>query len=676
MSFLTIILFFIYTYGLGFSIAKLAQESGNFLERNLMRIGIGLALMIVLGLLLNLVKVPLDWRIFLALSAIIPLFYLLRNVRNAKLDFKITKYDIAILVMLLIFFAGFYMYAKGAFSYPWLEDDDSWGHAIGVKYVSIEKNVFSEHPLRYMDPYPPGYDMLLGILHQTNNSVYWTLKFFNALVISLSIIFFFFFANEFSGSSRKALFSTFALASIPAFLSHFIWAIALSVPLYFVAFYSIERIRHDKKWVFISAITIGAALTISPTHSAYFALLFVIYYVVKAIAEKSILLHYAAAGFFGAVISFSLWWLPSIIRHGFKGMLNRIGLANVPEILSIHGTGDRIYTLQDFLIAQKTNMINNPIGIGFVISVLSLIALISLLYAYYGDLRKNKLKIVVIFLIISAITLAFLSQTYVKYVQKKGVTALEKGTVPLSELLANQKFFIASLFIMLFVFVSLIVISFASQDFRHGYIIIALAWLIFGFYAVNAGPFYYKISPFRAWLIFAIPLAILASEGLWFLMSSLTKLAMPKFLTVALVIIGILLTSAYQKYTVNTAIWPPGAFWTSNEEIQGYMWLKDNLPSGTRVFTFSNNALIIGLDKFICHWCNDIREFQRNGFNSTAQDTYNWLKSKRYEYLAIDGQAVKKFGIEETNIKVQSLLASGKFLQVHQTQGFILLKAA
>ena len=92
MSFLTIILFFIYTYGLGFSIAKLAGESENFLERNLMRIGIGLALMIVLGLLLNLIKVPLDWRILLALSIIIPLFYSLRNIRNAlQLSYDTSK---------------------------------------------------------------------------------------------------------------------------------------------------------------------------------------------------------------------------------------------------------------------------------------------------------------------------------------------------------------------------------------------------------------------------------------------------------------------------------------------------------------------------------------------------------------------------------------------------------
>ena len=57
----------------------------------------------------------------------------------------------------------------------------------GVEYFSIEKNAFNENAesIRYMNPYPPAYDILFGILHQTNDSVYWTLKFFNALIISL-----------------------------------------------------------------------------------------------------------------------------------------------------------------------------------------------------------------------------------------------------------------------------------------------------------------------------------------------------------------------------------------------------------------------------------------------------------------------------------------------------------
>ena len=97
------------------------------------------------------------------------------------------------------------MYHKGAFNYPYLEDDDSWSHAMGVEYVSIEKTVFEKTSVgfHYIDPYPPAYEMLFGIIHQTNDSIYWTLKFFNALIISLSIIFFYFFAKVLSKSPKN-----------------------------------------------------------------------------------------------------------------------------------------------------------------------------------------------------------------------------------------------------------------------------------------------------------------------------------------------------------------------------------------------------------------------------------------------------------------------------------------
>ena len=145
------------------------------------------------------------------------------------------------------------MYQKGAFSYPYLEDDDPWDHAKGIKFVSLEKTVdtpsyFEDRFFYYMDPYPPGYEATQGILHQTNDSIQWSMKFFNALIISLGIIFFYFFAREFIGNSKKALFATFVLAMIPCYLSHFIWAHALVITLFFPAMYCLERIKYDKKW--------------------------------------------------------------------------------------------------------------------------------------------------------------------------------------------------------------------------------------------------------------------------------------------------------------------------------------------------------------------------------------------------------------------------------------------
>ncbi len=200
-SFVTVILFFVYTWGLGFSLARLVRESDGFLERNLMRVGFGLSAFVVLGIILNALHIPLDYRFFLLASVAVPLYWLFfrkgyTQVRIPKVSLKLTVSNVVIAIALVIFFASLFMYASGAFKYSYLEDDDPWGHATAAKYVSIEKTTFDSPYLnfQYMDPYPPGYDMTFGILHQSSQSVYWTIKFFNALLISLSILFFFFFA--------------------------------------------------------------------------------------------------------------------------------------------------------------------------------------------------------------------------------------------------------------------------------------------------------------------------------------------------------------------------------------------------------------------------------------------------------------------------------------------------
>ena len=677
MSYLTIALFIIYSFGLGFTATSFVKNSSNFLERNLMRIGIGLSLITFLGLILNLIKVPIDWKIILLLSIAHPAYYIFKNF--SKFDFskftklKVTKTDISILFMLLIFLGTFYIYGTGAFKYPYLEDDDPWGHAIGVKYMSMEKTAYGEH-IRYMDPYHPTYDMLLGILHQTNDSVYWTLKFFNALIISLCVVFFYFFMKEFSGSRNKALFAAFALASIPCFLSHFIWAIALTMPLFFVSFYAVERIKYDKKWWILAGLVMVTTLTSSPTHSAYFGLFFSLYLMTKIILEKKILFYHISAGVLGLLLSFVLWWLAAILKYGVKGVLNGLGLGGQP-VFSVAGTADRIYTLGDFVWAKTVNMINNPVGIGLVLSLLLIVALFSFAYKNYRTLKKYWLAVAIIFLVFNSLLLVVFSNNYIKHVPKRNVEVLEPGSVPFFEFVSDQSFLIVTLLIMVFVTALLFVVSYNYPEFKEKrYIIITLVWLIFTFYAVNAGPFNLKLSPFRAWMLLAIPVCILAAEGAFFLIEFLSKAGISKIIVLLLIITGVLFTSTYQKYTVNTAQWPPGGFWTSMEELQGYLWLKDNLPPNTKVFSFVHSSVIIGMDKFICHWCEDITSFQKEGVNESASDTHSFLKSKNYEYLVIGGNFAQKYGINETNEKLNGLLSSGLFKSAYNTVGFILLQ--
>ena len=148
MGMTTIILFFIYTWGLGYTATKFIKNSENFLERNLMRIGIGLGIIPFLGVLINLTRIPLDWRIFLVLSLIMPLLDLFKSdvIKQKKLPvikLRLNKSNISILVVLLLFSLSLFMYASGAFRYTWLEDDDPWHHATGIKYVALEKKFFS-----------------------------------------------------------------------------------------------------------------------------------------------------------------------------------------------------------------------------------------------------------------------------------------------------------------------------------------------------------------------------------------------------------------------------------------------------------------------------------------------------------------------------------------------------
>src|SRR3989344_7727709 len=79
ISLITILLFFIYLWGFGFSLTyfiyrKTAIQGSDFLERHIMNLGIGLGTFAILSVILNFFRIPLDWRIFLLLSLIVPLY--------------------------------------------------------------------------------------------------------------------------------------------------------------------------------------------------------------------------------------------------------------------------------------------------------------------------------------------------------------------------------------------------------------------------------------------------------------------------------------------------------------------------------------------------------------------------------------------------------------------------
>ena len=629
---ISIILFFVYTWGLGFTATRFIKNAENSWEKNLMRIGIGLGILPLLAVFLNLLHIPLDWKIFLALSLIIPAYSI---IKDKKLTFpkpKLKKSTVYILVVLFLFLATFFMYHKGAFSYPYLEDDDPWDHAKGIKYVSIEKNLNTpeyfqgERFFYYMDPYPPGYEAVQGILHQTNDTINWSMKFFNALIISLGIIFFYFFAKELIESRQKALFSTFALAMVPCYLSHFIWAHALIITLFFPAMYCLGRIKYDKKWFFPAALVIGSIALTHPEEPIKLGILFVLFIVTKSLLQKKFLKTEFFAVATGYLLSF-MWWafnwrdmwalklgrgvgeagLEAAQKGGFT-LIKKI-LTSIPKIFPTSGgSATRAYSFSDFFMAKSQNLINNPIGVGIFLTLITIVALISIILEY-KSLREEK----------------------------------------------------------------------------NHWLVIALVWFVFIFIFINSVTFHLPMGlrAFRMWMLLAFSIALLAPQGAFYLARLGKKFNISKSIIIAILIIGVILTSGYQKYSMNTASWFPGGKWTSMEELQGYTWLK-TLPPNTRVFDMATKGdkVVIGYDKYSCAWCENVQEFRADILNNDAVSLHEWLKKNKYEYLVIGGMTYKylerQFGENKTKEILprltEDVATSGLFKIEHQNQGVVIFK--
>lgn len=684
MSAITILLFFVYTYFLGYSVTFFLKNPENFLERNIMRIGTGLGIMPFLLVLMSVLRIPLHWWLILILSAIVPAYGIYVNFfknekKQLKFALKIKKSDLYTLVAIALFFFSLWMYTTGAFSYPYLENDDPWSHANGVKYVALEKTVINPNTgTSYLDPYPPGFDGILGILHQTSPSIYWTMKFFNALIISLSVLFFFFFAKEFTGDQKKALFSTFILAAIPCYLSHFIWAHSLIPPLFIIGFYAFERIRTDKFYSIAAGILTASIFLTQPSQPIKFGIMLSLYFIVKLILNRKNWFYIAAGGVGGLLASF-IWWASrwkeqfsfgegaeaiekatsgaSTFSDKISGFLKTLQNAFHPQ----SGTASRPYTFDDFFVAQHNNMINNPIGIGKGISFLVILGFVFLIVYLVRELLKKKSQMNKIIYYFTFLLV--------------GLSVITLFSVILFKSLLMMVYTIILLSISLFAIKN----NVDSGD-NKGWILITLLWLLFTFVGVNNLTFDLPVGlfAFRFWMLLALPVALISSIGMWFIFSLCNISNYKKFIKLGVLVSIVLLvfyTSASQKISVNTTSgWPPGAFWTSNEEIAGYVWMRENLPVNSRVFTFVNNAPVVGMDMFACNWCPEVLEYQKNGFNETAEENYNFLKENSYEYLLIDGQTVRKFGLNETNDKINEFVNLGKLRPEFSQPGFLFFK--
>jgi hypothetical protein len=608
-----ILLFFWCSYGLGFTVTRLVEGERSVVERFFMRIGIGIGTWAILGIILHTLHIPLDWRIFLALSSAYPVLWLVRNYRHLTLRLRLKKHDMHALVAVLLALVLLVVFLKGAFSYPWLEDDDSWNHALGVKYVEVEKTLRerdSGRPLlQYIDPYPPAYDMILGILKQVDESVNWTLKFFNSLFVALSLVFFYFFAKEFMGDSKKALFSTFVLFAIPSYLSHFIWTHTLVVMLLPVSLYCLERSKHSKRWWVIGGIVVAGIFVTQPTQPIKFGIMWGTYWVVGCLTTKSWNLKVIGTIALGALLSLS-WWLTRFKAMFFGhstgtfiaaeqvgtsfGLLEFLQKTFPPE----SGSATRAYGFGEIIGAKAQNMINNPVGIGV---VLTIIIVLGLVYAFFKYRSWGK----------------------------------------------------------------------------EQWIPIAVLWTLFAFLGFNALTFHlpFGLYGFRFWMLFAFSAALIAPLGLTLLYKLGRSAGIPRFLVLAAVVAGIFFTSFIPKYGVNTSIWmSPGFDPTDGMQGKGYVWIK-SLPAGTQVFDLSTfYTRVHGMDMFSCDWCPGVSVLREDFLALTPDAFYQRLTALGYQYVIVSAHSFSQFDEASMRRSVESMINSTHFSPVHNTESVIIFR--
>ncbi|MFP4472720.1 MAG: hypothetical protein ACLFPX_02465 [Candidatus Omnitrophota bacterium] len=494
----------------------------------------------------------------------------------------------------MIFALAALIYIHGAFQYPWLEDDDPWSHAVSSKYVALEKNISPPSgTFHYLNPYPPGYAIIMGLLHQIHPSLHWVLKFFNGLIISLGFLFFYIMARELSRDQDKALLSTFFLLLAPCYLSHFIWAHALAVTLFFPAFYFLMKCLTDKKQIVPAAICCAAIPLVQPTQAIKFAIMALLMLAAYAIsyrgrgAWKNVI-----AAILGGILIAALWWgsVAMDMLAGKSEVITRkdtVYAAAAPTgtvakniFAASGGTATEAYTLADYITFPKYNWINNPKGLGFFFSFLALLGLI------YTCIRIFR----------------------------------------------------------------------TSQPHQRYYFSTIIFWLVFTFLGMNSKTFNLPIGlfAFRFWMLFAIPASFLAAEGIFILLKKLRHPLIAPAITLMFILIVTFQSGKY-KYQFNHSQWTYGVYWNSDREMDGYLWLREYLPANTKVFMFTDNQLVIGMDMRADVWSQDYRLAFAHAFHDDLEHLHHNLIRQGFSYILVTRRDAQRFGPEPVNEKLENM---------------------
>lgn len=591
----TILLFVLISYGMGYTILSSMKKSLDSLEKHFMTLGIGLSVLPIMTLILNMMGLPLDATLLLIVSLAYPLYSLLIRPRKTGTDKHAStgllenKNTLALAVVLLLASMYLFVLLQGSLVMPYLEDDDPWEHAVGAKYISVVKDYSLPEDVgvaHYLEPYPPTYDGLMGILHQYNSSVQWTLKFFNALLVGLSIVLAYYFIRLFTGDEKIAVGGAFILTFVPCYLSHFIWAHVLGHVLFYPTLYAVEMVGGDRKWMLPAVLAVASITVSQPMVSLVFGLFYASYYITRVAYSRRLLKEVLVVGALGLLVSIMFFWGPVILKYG-------------TGFEKIDATGRRIQS-GEFKIAFEERVIP-----------LDEILLVS---SFDGD-------------------------------QPAGCALLIPGKycIPLSGNIAIQKGFGVVVSLLFVLSAVLLMVYFKKESGGGSYWVpVSLVWSILMFIGLESWALPVSVDPPRFFMFLTLPMAIVVPKGVLMLTDLLRRYVKPEYV-IAVLVIAVLYTSAYPKYEVQTAVWPYGVMWNNPEQLQGYLALKEILPPESTVFPMCmEDKTVIGLDKLSYAWDKEVLDFRETILDRDAIEIHDFLRNKGYEYMVLDTSCILK----------------------------------
>lgn len=697
---LSIIYFFVLVIGLGFLVDIIVKKwSVDPLEKLVIRIGFGTLLISIWGVIINQLKIQLHWLIFLGVAIITfaVATYLrkkeflndIRSVTTFLRAPKIKKHHIYTVLLLIIFSITAYMYIKGSFAYPWLENGDPYGYASSSKYVALHKTFTSDYYFdHYSYPYTQGYQIFMGVIHQTNDSIYETLKLFNALIISLSILFFFYFVRRATNNSSQAFWSALILAAVPAWLSHFIFSLNFNMSLMIVLFYALFSIDNNKKWKYVAGLCFGALLINHFYTSFVLTLILITLYAIRVLAYKEFNKEYIHVILLGVLVSL-IYWIPAFIKNW--------------QLMTLEGGGPQLGGLSTFIpIIQNITNSSASMVITFIVVIL-LVAIYATNKYWFKSIKillsKKYASHAVYITCLIAILAVLLQPTKIKYIKGTAsrVYTFADFFVAQKTNMINNPIGIGIVAMTLVILGTLIILLHFKILFqkKHFYYLSAITILIFTYLGVKGASLSIGFVPFRMWTFFGFAAAIVGGIGACNLVNFVKKLPLNKitkmlisFILVVVIVTLLYTTSFSQKYYHNTAIWPEHQLMSPDSQ-QLLIWMREGgIPKDSMVLPLCNKpSMVFGYDMNSVPWTSrDLSEkpympddpapFYKISLDQTMEENYDFLKKHNFEYTVLGVDCVAKIQANGTLLdkRAQEMMNSSKFSVVQNTATEILFR--